>query len=178
MYFTCAIDRAHGFHALPGLTTVCPGVHRQRAADRARDAGEELGRTEPPANALPGKLRAGNAAAGTHEVGIDTLQLPEDTGCGDDHTAQTAVPDEQVAADTQPENGRVCIEFTQEGLQVLDARGHEQEIGLAARTPRDMPAHRLVAPQLAPRMHCFRRRHHECTFRSGLLPSSCGSFAA
>ena len=178
MYVARTVDRAHRLHALPGLAAVSPGIHRQRAADRAGNAGEKFGGAEPPAYALPRQLRAGNAAAGTHEVGVDALQVPEDAGRGYDHAPQAPVPDQQVAADAQPENRHVRIEFAQESLQILDARRNEEELGVTAGAPRHVAAHRLVAPQFAPSMHLFQRRRHECTLRFGLLPSSCGSLAA
>ena len=37
---------------------------------------------------------------------------------------------------------------------------------------------RLIAPQFALRTNRFQRRRHECTWRLGFAPSSCGSFAA
>ena len=64
MQFTAAIDRLYRLDPLPGFATMCTRVHRQRAADGSRNPGEKLGRSELPANALPGQLSAGNAGTG------------------------------------------------------------------------------------------------------------------
>ena len=72
--------------------------------DRARDACEEFRRPEAPADALARKLRAGDTTAGINEVGIDAIEAFQDAGRRYDHATNTAVPDEQIAADAQPEN--------------------------------------------------------------------------
>ena len=73
---------------------------------------------ETPANALPRQLGARHAAAGAHEVGVDAFQMLQDAGRRYDHTANAAVPDQQVAADTQPEDRDLRVEFAEEDLLV------------------------------------------------------------
>ena len=55
------------------VAAVSAGIHRERTADGSGDAGKELRGSEAPANALPRKPGAGNAAAGTDEITLDTF---------------------------------------------------------------------------------------------------------
>ena len=79
-------------------------VHSERTTDSARDTREELGRAEPPAYALPGKLRAGQPGARSYEVVIDPLDVPQHFRCRNDNPANPAVAHEQIGTDAMPED--------------------------------------------------------------------------
>ena len=59
-----AVDGLHRGDALPGFAAVRAGVHGQRPADRAGNAGQELAAGQAGAPAMLGKPGAGQAGAG------------------------------------------------------------------------------------------------------------------
>ena len=100
MNLAVATYRPHRRDAFPGLAAVCAGVHGQGAADRARNAGEELGRPETPAEALAGKLRARHACTCPHPESLNLLEIAQHTRRRDDDAANPAVAYQQIAAGT------------------------------------------------------------------------------
>ena len=69
-YFAAPIHRLHAQHPLPGLAAVATGVHRQHAADRAGNAGEELRAAQVLQRGEARELGAGDTG-----YGYDVVEL-------------------------------------------------------------------------------------------------------
>src|SRR5690606_20026586 len=70
-----AVDGAAAFDVVPRPAAESAGVHRARAADAARDAGEEHGRPELPRETLPREQHARHARADAHAEVVELLDL-------------------------------------------------------------------------------------------------------
>ena len=111
------------------------GVHRKCATNRTGNSCEKFRRTQTPADALARELRARHTTAGADDIVIDLTQVLENTRCRYNNAAQSAIANQQIAADTVPEDRRCRIQFAQEQLQVLDTGRYEELIGITACAP-------------------------------------------
>src|SRR5215469_8381316 len=85
------VDGLEGAYVRPRLPAEGSGVHGQRAAECAGDAGKELRRSQPPLDALPRDTRAGDARLPAHRRLGEPLERIERAVGADDDAAQAAV---------------------------------------------------------------------------------------
>ena len=97
-----AVDGLDAAHVRPGLPAEGAGVHGERAAQGAGNAGEELRRPQTPLDALAGDARAGDAGLGAHHGLAQALERIERAVHADDDAADAAVAHQQVAAEPDP----------------------------------------------------------------------------
>ena len=102
-----AIDGLDLGHARPGLAAPGPRVHRERAADRAGNAGKEIRGPELPLRALAAEPRAGDAGLRANAVGADALERIQDPVHRDHDAADAAVAHQEVAAEPDPGHGHL-----------------------------------------------------------------------
>src|SRR5690606_16619197 len=105
---------------------------------------EELGRSQPPLDALLGELGAGDAGAAAHVVLVDALETAERAMCLDDRPANAAIAYQEVAAQTDPMHGHVRRQPGEELGQLVDVRGAEIQVRRPTHVPGGMTRHRLV----------------------------------
>src|SRR6185436_17470223 len=154
---SAAIDGAHAGHHIPGLCAVAPGIHGQRAADRTRNAGQELGAFEVVQGREAGHFRAGDAGLGVDLrcagpfVEEESLQrwMRKHHGAAD-----AAVAYQQVAAEADEEYRLGIRQAAKEYAQVVEIGRQEGAVGSPTCTPAGVSAHRLVAPQFAAQRGC------------------------
>src|SRR5688572_17271960 len=96
------IDRFRFHDMRPGLRAPRARVHRKRAADRARDSGEEIRRPELPLRALATDPRAWNPGLRAHAILTDAIERVQDSVHRNHDAADAAVAHEQVAAEPDP----------------------------------------------------------------------------
>ena len=113
----------HGFNRLdmrPDLTIKGTGIHRQCAAQGAGNPGQKFDTDPAGPGAHARQLAASHAASGVQGAVIqpfDRRQGPE----GMDHRPrETAVTDQQIAAQPQPQQRFVFIQILQEQTQLID----------------------------------------------------------
>ena len=135
----------------PGLAAVAAGVHRQRAAHGARNAGEEFRAGEPVVGGEARHLGAGDAG-----LGVDAG--PSRPRCSRPSTAcrSTTVPRSRRRAPAGCCPGRRSSSGSSARAGCAGRRAQVVEVGgtvgarrRAAGAPADVPRHRLVEPQLA-----------------------------
>ena len=108
MALAAPVDRLDFGHARPGLAAPGARVHRERAADRARDAGEEVRGPDQPFRALPAEPGAGHARLRAHALRAHALERVQDAVHREHGAADAAVAHQQVAAEPDPGHGHFC----------------------------------------------------------------------
>ncbi len=98
-----AVEHLDLDHMPPGLLAPGAGIHRQRAAQRAGNAGEEFRRPQSPFHALPGDARAGHAGLGADPGRALALERAQRAVRRHHGAANPAVAHQQIAAEADPE---------------------------------------------------------------------------
>src|SRR3569623_1079141 len=155
------IDRLHRVHQRPGLAAEGTRIHRERAAHRARNAGEKFAADEIEPRAKTRDLVAGNARADPHACFIESRELAQCTGRGDHRAAYAAVADQHVAAEPKPEQRLVCRQVLQKHCEIIDVRRLVIALGGTAHAPGVVTRERLVVTKLAAERRCLQRGHHD-----------------
>ena len=132
----------------PGLAAVTAGVHRQRAADRARNAGQELGLGAVVHRREARELRARDAGLRVDQA-VGDRQHAARRVHQHDRAAHASVAHQQVAAEPDRHQRLARRELSHERRQVVAVGRHVSDIGLAAAAPARVSRQRLVAAQLA-----------------------------
>ena len=125
----------------PGLAAVGARVHRERTADRAGDAGEEVGRAEPPLRALPAEPRARHAGLRAHAVVRRRARARSRTPCTRSRRRGCRRRAPAGCCRARPSDRHVRRQRAQEGREVLDVARREPE-----RPPARRRATRYAAP--------------------------------
>src|SRR5690606_18696994 len=172
------VDRLDALDAIPRLAAERAGVHRERAADRARYAGEERRGAERPARALPCKRRARHAGAGAHARLVETLELPADLARRDHRAAAAAIAHEQIRAEPDDVHRHIGRQRGEKARERLLARRLEIKVRRPADAPRCMPPHRLVAPHAFESVDIDHHRAHFPASSGRLTDNAAGSFGA
>src|SRR5580658_3828693 len=129
------VQRLDAVHMTPGFIAERPRVHRQRSAQRARNAAEELTLREAPVIAAARDARARHAGL-TVDAGLRApLDAREGARRGHDHATDTAIAHQQIAAQTDPVDRYLGRQRAQERGQILDVARTEEHVGRAADTP-------------------------------------------
>ena len=131
---------------VPGLAAERARVHRERAADGARDSGEERGGPELPAHALLREQHAGEPGAGAHAHVVESFELAAAAvrsrsprrECRRRARADSS-RDRASAPACRPAAPRACA------CSSATLVGLVEEIGRPADAPRRVLAQRLVA---------------------------------
>ena len=147
-------------HKVPDLAAVGPGVHGQRAAHGARDAGQKLQPGQALLGGKTGRARAGEARADFERVGLGPRAFGQRPRDRDHGPAQAAVAHQQVAA--MPDPGQ-----RHGGRRPPDKFGEVRAIGRLvviigrpARLPGTVPRHRLLPPERAAQGRAVKRHAH------------------
>ena len=130
-----AVDRRDALDMRPRLAAERAGVHRERAADAARNPREERGRTELPAHTLASQQRARQARARAHAAAVEPLELARQRAGRDHDAAHPAVAHEQVRPEAEPEQRHAARQRREDLLELRDARGLVEKIRGAADAP-------------------------------------------
>ncbi len=107
------------------LASVGAGVHAKRAADRARNAGQELEAGQTRVRREPGHVDIERAGAGSN-ARIGPLRRRESVAQPDHDAGNSAVADQQIGGDADGRDRNVRGRVGKEVRQVLLVRGNEQ----------------------------------------------------
>ena len=147
-------------HKVPDLAAIGPGVHGQRAAHGARDAGQKLQPGQALLGGKTGRARAGEAGADFKRVGLKPRAFGQRPRDRDHGPAQAAVAHQQVAA--MPDPGQ-----RHGGRRPPDKFGEVRAIGRLvviigrpARLPGAVPRHRFLPPERAAQGLAVKRHAH------------------
>ena len=130
-----AVEHVDFDHVLPGLAAPGAGIHGQRAAEGAGNAGKEFRRPQSPFHALPGDAPAGHAGLDLNAGGAQAFEPAQRAVRGDDGAANPAVAHQEIAAESDPQQRHVRRQLAHEGGQIHDVARREEQIRRAA----DMP---------------------------------------
>src|SRR6516165_6228795 len=171
------VDGLEGAHVRPGFPAKRAGVHGQRAAERAGNAGKELRGTQPPLDALPRDARAGDARLGVHGGLGEPLEGIERAVGADDDAAQAAIAHQQVAAEPDPVDGHVRRRGAQESRELLAIARIEEHLGRAPDVPGGVTAQGLIAAHARGELRS-EGDAHDAPPRAGGAASAAGSWLA
>ena len=147
-YLAAAVDHRHALDDVPGFAAVAAGVHRQRAADRARNAGEEFRALEMVLGREARHLRAGDARFGVDHVVVG--HRPAARAVREDHgAAPAAVAHQQVGAEPDEEQRLALRQLREKRAQIVEVGRDVEAVGSSAGAPAHVPRHGLPLPQLA-----------------------------
>ena len=130
-------------HRRPGFGPEGAGVHRQCAAHRSRDAGEELAPGQPMTRRELRDPRARGAGFGVERHRPDPFHRAQPHR-GDDGAAHPAVAHQQVAAEPDPQQRLVLGKIGEERRKLLDPRRLEVAVGEPSDPPCRMPGQRFA----------------------------------
>ena len=134
-------------HVPPGLAAEGAGVHGQRAAERARDAGEEFRGTQAPLHALARDARAGDARprrrSGWRSSALEARRARRASTI----TAPRMPPSRTRRLLPRPSHSHrhVRRQLAQKAARSLRSRGCEEQVGGPAGVPGGVRRHGLVA---------------------------------
>src|SRR5262249_53899750 len=141
------------------------------------DAGKELRRSQPPLDALPRDARTGDARLSADGGLGEPLERVERAVGADDDAAQATIADQQVAAESDPEDGHVRGRRAQERREILAIARIEEHLGRAADVPGGVTAQGLIAAYARGELR-LQRDAHERLPRAGGAASAAGSWWA
>ena len=148
-----AIDGAYPGDHVPGFRAIAAGIHGQRAADGSRDAGQKFPTFQVVNRRNAGDLRIGDASLGINlgHAGVFFQQETLQRVVGKDHgSAQSAIPDQKIAAQADEHDRLLRRQSAEEYAQVIEIGRKIGPINAAARAPTHVAAHRFRVHQLAP----------------------------
>src|SRR5882672_4407745 len=162
-------------HVTPGLSAECPGVHRERSAERPGNPGEELRGSQAPFHALLREPRAGHTGSASNLRLVGALQIIERAVRRDHDAAQAAIAHQHIAAETNPVKRRAGRQAAQECREILGVARLEVGFRRATDMPRGVARHRFVVHDPAAVFGADGDRVHLLLPRRPLLPSCVGS---
>jgi hypothetical protein len=146
----------HAQHRLgdrPCLGAVAAGIHRQRSAHRSGNPGEKLRANQSVRRGKARDLRARYTGLGIdqplaarHDLGVHELQPAMHE---DDRAAQTAIADEQIAAEPDHMHRLIRGNGAHEAREIFEVARKVSAIRRPACAPAGVFAHRLVQAKLA-----------------------------
>ena len=144
----------------PGFATPGTGVHRQRAADGARNAGHVAKPGELLALGELGQTRAVQAGFGVQAIRGFEPQFFKRAVQRDHRAAEAAIADQQVRAEAQPQHRLVGRQLADEGDQIVAVGRLEVAIGRTANAPAGVARQRLAGTDDAANADRVRLAHH------------------
>ena len=143
----------------PGLAAVAAGVHRQRAADRAGNAGKEF-RVGPVVQRGEARdLRAGDSRLGAYPAAIEA-DLVQRRVQQHDGAAHATVAHQKVAAEPDDSHWLIVGKLPHERREVLAIGRKERDVSGAAAAPARVLRQWLVAAQVAAQAREAQRLEH------------------
>ena len=139
-----AIHHLDPRHLRPGFTAERARVHGQRAAQRARNAGEKGAARQAFPFAQSRQLGAGHAGLCAHRTGRQPPQGSQAALGGDDHAVDAAVTHQKIAAEPHPEQRHVGRQAGEKNGEIVHVRRLEKDFRRPADPPTGMRRQRLV----------------------------------
>lgn len=132
-----AVQHQHAVNQRPGFAAVATRVHRQRTAESAGNAGQELGAHQIEAGCETGYLGAGDAGLDIQRAVRLLSQRVQRAVAENESAVETAIAHQQVAAQPDAEQWFVGTQATEEFREIGEIR---REVG-AGRRPAGPPRH-------------------------------------
>jgi len=146
------MQEVHGADEVADVAVRGAGVHRERAADRGRDAHQRLDAAQIERRRLADERGQAHASA-RHRLLAVELGAPEAALELEHHAAHAAVADQQVVAAAEDGDGQLlALGEEQSVADVVDVLRDDEDVREAAHAQRRMEAERLLEPHFSPNL--------------------------
>ena len=109
VFLTVPVDRFDFDDVAPGLTAEGAGIHGESPTQRPRNSRKKLSRAQSPLHALFGNACTGEAGLAVDICLVEPVETIERAVSADDDALETAVANQQVAAQPNPVEDRKSV---------------------------------------------------------------------